>query len=142
MIGLSLPPKAPIMPTSDDFEPQLGRIGDKGRKPRPRKFLSRVIAATNLARGGAPGRVRQSAFTGSRIGRGAGVGRVLSSRDRFAAFRQRRVVVKFSIVHLGGNGFSVAKAHLRYVERARTQREGAGGRSDGTSDEPVGGERG
>src|SRR3546814_11140147 len=79
MIGLSLPPKAPIMPTSDDFEPQLGRIGDKGRKPRPRKFLSRVIAATNLARGGAPGRVRQSAFTGSRIGRGPGGRRGLGS---------------------------------------------------------------
>src|SRR3546814_17129192 len=124
MIGLSLPPKAPIMPTSDDFEPQLGRIGDKGRKPRPRKFLSRVIAASNLARGGAPGRVRQSAFTGSRIGRGSGVGPVLSSRARFAAFRQRRVVVKFSIFHLGGHVFSVAKAHLRYVERYGTTRYG------------------
>src|SRR3546814_4323824 len=72
MIGLSLPPKAPIMSTYDDFEPRLGRLGDKGQKPRPRKFLSRVIAAANLARGGAPGRARQSAFTGSRIGRGAG----------------------------------------------------------------------
>src|SRR3546814_10920593 len=80
--------KAPIMSTYDDFEPRLGRLGDKGQKPRPRKFLSRVIAAANLARGGAPGRARQSAFTGSRIGRGAGVGRVLSSRDRFTALRQ------------------------------------------------------
>src|SRR3546814_3111501 len=81
MIGLSLPPKAPIMSTYDDFEPRLGRLGDKGQKPRPRKFLSRVIAAANLARGGAPGRARQSAFTGSRIGRGAGVGRVLRSEE-------------------------------------------------------------
>src|SRR3546814_9129890 len=98
MIGLSLPPKAPIMSTYDDFEPRLGRLGDKGQKPRPRKFLSRVIAAANLARGGAPGRARQSAFTGSRIGRGAGVGRVLSSRDRFTAFRQRRAIVKVRTV--------------------------------------------
>ena len=115
------------MPTSDDFEPRLGRIGDKGRKPRPRKFLSRVIAAANLARGGAPGRARQSAFTGSRIGRGAGVGRVLSSRDRYAAFRQRRVIVKVRTVKLGGNGFEVVKAHLRYVERDGTTREGGRG---------------
>ncbi|MGH6650785.1 MAG: relaxase/mobilization nuclease RlxS [Sphingopyxis sp.] len=115
------------MPTSDDFEPRLGRIRDKGQKPRPRKFLSRVIAAANLARGGAPGRARQSAFTGSRIGRGAGVGRVLSSRDRFAAVRQRRVIVKVRTVKLGGNGFDVAKAHLRYVERDGTTREGGRG---------------
>ena len=115
------------MPTSDDFEPRLGRIGDKGRKPRPRKFLSRVIAAANLARGGAPGRARQSAFTGSRIGRGAGVGRVLSSRDRYAAFRQRRVIVKVGTVKLAGHGFSGAKAHLRYVERDGTTREGGRG---------------
>ncbi|MBB5708578.1 relaxase/mobilization nuclease RlxS [Sphingopyxis panaciterrulae] len=115
------------MPTSDDFEPRLGRIGNKGQKPRPRKFLSRVIAAANLARGSAPGRARQSAFTGSRIGRGAGVGRVLSSRDRFAAFRQRRVIVKVRTAKLGGNGFDVAKAHLRYVERDGTTREGGRG---------------
>ena len=123
MIGLSLPSKAPVMPTNDDFEPRLGRLGDKGRKPRPRKFLSRVIAATNLARGGAPGCAQQSAFTGSRIGRGAGVGRVLSSRDRYGAFRQRRVIVKVRTIKLGGNGFEVAKAHLRYVERDGTTRE-------------------
>ncbi|MCW0197621.1 relaxase/mobilization nuclease RlxS [Sphingopyxis sp.] len=115
------------MPTSDDFEPRLGRLGDKGQKPRPRKFLSRVIAAANLARGGAPGRARQSAFTGSRIGRGAGVGRVLSSRDRFTAFRQRRAIVKVRTVKLGGNGFEGAKAHLRYVERDGTTREGGRG---------------
>ena len=115
------------MSTEDDFEPRLGRLGDKGRKPRPRKFLSRVIAAANLARGSAAGRARQSAFTGSRIGRGAGVGRVLSSRDRFAAFRQRRVIVKVRTVKLGGNGFEVAKAHLRYVERDGTTREGGRG---------------
>src|SRR3546814_3545853 len=98
------------MPTNEDFEPRLGLLGDKGRKPRPRKFLSRVIAAANLARGGAPGRARQSAFTGSRIGRGAGVGRVLSARDRYAAFRQRRVIVKFRAVKLGGNGFEDRKS--------------------------------
>ena len=115
------------MSTEDDFEPRLGRIGDKGRKPRPRKFLSRVIAAANLARGGVPGRSRPSVFTGSRIGRGAGVGRVLSARDRYAAFRRRRVIVKTRTVKLGGKGFEGAKAHLRYVERDGTTREGGRG---------------
>lgn len=115
------------MSTEDDFEPRLGRIGDKSRKPRPRKFLSRVIAAANLARGGVSGRSPRSAFTGSRIGRGAGVGRVLSARDRYAAFRRRRVIVKTRAVKLGGKGFEGAKAHLRYVERDGTTREGGRG---------------
>ncbi len=125
------------MSSDDDFEPRLGRLGDKGRKPRPRAFLSRVIAAANLARGGAPSRARQSAFTGSRIGRGAGVGRVLSARDRYAAFRQRRVIVKFRTVKLGGNGFEGAKAHLRYVERDGTTREGERGRLYGADADEV-----
>lgn len=125
------------MPSNDDFEPHLGRLGDKGRKPRPRKFISRVIAATNLARGGAPGRARQSAFTGSRIGRGAGVGRVLSSRDRYAVFRQRRVIVKVRTVKLGGKGFDAAKAHLRYVERDGTTREGGRGQLYGADADKV-----
>ncbi len=115
------------MSSEDDFEPRLGRLGDRGRKPRPGKFLARVIAAANLARGGSPGRARRSAFTGSRIGRGAGAGRVLSARDRYATFRQRRVVVKVRLVKLGGNGFEGAKAHLRYVERDGTTRDGGRG---------------
>ncbi len=125
------------MPSNDDFEPRLGRLGDKGRKPRPRKFISRVIAATNLARGGASGRGRQSAFTGSRIGRGAGVGRVLSSRDRYAAFRQRRVIVKIRTVKLGGKGLDAAKAHLRYVERDGTTRGGGRGQLYGADADKV-----
>ena len=125
------------MPSNDEFEPRLGRIGDKGRKPRPRKFISRVIAATNLARGGASAHARQPAFTGSRIGRGAGVGRVLSSRDRYAAFRQRRVIVKIRTVKLGGKGFDAAKAHLRYVERDGTTREGGRGQLYGADRDKV-----
>ncbi len=125
------------MTTEDDFEPRLGRLGDRGGKPRPRKFLSRVIAAANLARGGAPGSVRRSAFTGSRIGRGAGVGRVLSSRDPYAAFRQRRVIVKFRTVKLGGKGFEGARAHLRYVERDGTTRDGGRGQLYGADADEV-----
>lgn len=125
------------MPTDDDFEPRLGRLGDKGRKPRPRKFLSRVIAAANLARGGALERSSRSAFTGSRIGRGAGVGRLLSARDRYAAFRRRRVVVKFRIAKLAGKGFQGAAAHLRYVERDGTTPDGERGRLYGAEADVV-----
>lgn len=137
MMALPLPKMALCMSTTDDFEPQLGRPGDRGRKPRPRKFLSRVIAAANRARGGAPGRVRPSAFTGSRIGRGAGVGRVLSARDRYAAFRRRRVIVKVRTVRLGGKGFEGARAHLRYVERDGTTREGGRGQLYGAEADKV-----
>lgn len=125
------------MTIEDEFEPRLGRMrGDE--KPRsPRKFLHRVIAAANLARGGAPGLSRKTGFTGSRIGRGAGVGRVLASRDRFAAFRQRRVIVKIRPVTLGGKGFAVAKAHLRYVERDGTTRDGDRGQLYGAETDKV-----
>ena len=50
------------MATDDMFEPELGRIGDR------------------RGNGG-----RRSAFAGSRIGRGAGAGRLLARRDRYAA---------------------------------------------------------
>jgi type IV secretory pathway VirD2 relaxase len=127
MVGLSLAGFRIIMPTDDDFEPRLGRMRSRGKGKQGRKFLSRVIAAANLARGGARGRSGRSGFTGSRIGRGAGVGRVLSARDRYAAFRRRRVVVKVRIVTLRGKGFAIAKVHLRYVERDGTTREGRRG---------------
>lgn len=136
---IAAPPlkSAPAMSSEDDFEPRLGRLGNPGRKPRPGKFLARVIAAANLARGGAPGRARRSTFTGSRIGRGAGAGRLLSARDRYAAFRQRRVIVKVRLVKLGGNGFEGAKAHLRYVERDGTTREGERGQLYGADADAV-----
>src|SRR5690606_11387914 len=127
MVGLSLAGFRIIMPTDDDFEPRLGRMRSRGKGKQGRKFLSRVIAAANLARGGARGRSGRSGFTGSRIGRGAGVGRVLSAGDRYAAFRRRRVVVKVRIVALRGKGFAIAKVHLRYVERDGTTREGRRG---------------
>jgi type IV secretory pathway VirD2 relaxase len=126
-LGSRFPFLAPHMPSDDDFEPELGRLRSRGGQPRARKFLSRVLAAANLARGGGAARSRRTGFTGSRIGRGAGVGRVLSARDRYAAFRQRRVIVKARLVLLKGKGFDGAKGHLRYVERDGTTREGGRG---------------
>ncbi|MBC2861908.1 relaxase/mobilization nuclease RlxS [Stappia sp. 28M-7] len=113
----------------DDFKPKLGKIRSCGSKGG-RKFLHQVLAASNLARGGAGG-TRKSRFTGSRIGRGAGVGRVLANRDRYAAFRQRRVIIKSRIVKLAGKGMAKgmenARAHLRYIQRDGVTREGEPG---------------
>ncbi|WP_328804933.1 relaxase/mobilization nuclease RlxS [Stappia albiluteola] len=113
----------------DDFKPKLGKIRSRGSKGG-RKFLHQVLAASNLARGGAGG-TRKSRFTGSRIGRGAGVGRVLVNRDRYAAFRQRRVIIKSRIVKLAGKGMAKglegARAHLRYIQRDGVTREGEPG---------------
>lgn len=114
------------MDGNDDFEPRLGRLRDAGRG-RGRKYLHRVLAAANLARAGSGATGRRTRFDGSRIGRGSGVGRVLASRDLYAAFRQRRVIVKSRIVKLAGKGAAAARAHLRYIERDGTTRAGGRG---------------
>lgn len=126
------------MSDDDDFEPRVGRMRAKGNK-RARTYLSRVLAATNLARGGAAGRTQRSRFDGSRIGRGSGVGRVLGSRDRYAAFRARRVIIKSRIVKLAGKGAAAARAHLRYVERDGTTRDGGRGQLYGADNDKVDG---
>jgi type IV secretory pathway VirD2 relaxase len=110
----------------DDFEPFLGRMRSLGRKGS-RKYLHQVLAATNLARGGVATGSKRGTFHGSRIGRGGVVGRVLAGRDRFAAFRDRRVIIKSRIVKLSGNGLGAARAHLRYVQRDGTSRDGKPG---------------
>lgn len=116
----------PAMFDDDEFVPRLGRMRAKGSK-QGKKFLSRVLAAANLARGGAAGHARRGRFDGSRIGRGSGVGRVLGSRDHYAAFRARRVIIKSRIVKLAGKGFAAARAHMRYIERDGTTRDGGRG---------------
>lgn len=124
------------MSSDDDFEPRLGRMRAKGGRAH-RKFLHAVLAATNLARGGAWTPARKSGFDGSRIGRGAGVGRVLSRRDSYAAFRRRRVIVKSRIVRLAGKGMNRAQAHLRYLERDGTTRDGGRGQLYGAEVDKV-----
>lgn len=116
----------PGMSDDEDFEPRLGRMRARG-KGRGKKYLQRVLAAANLAGAVLGGSKLRARFDGSRIGRGSGVGRVLTSRDRFAAFRQRRVIVKSRIVKLAGKGAAAARAHLRYIERDGTTRDGARG---------------
>jgi len=111
------------MKDDDDFTPRLGRIRSRGSK-RGRRYLHQVLRSVALADGRSSGR---GAFQGNRIGRGSGVGRVLASRDRYAAYRSRRVIVKSRIVKLKGQGRKAAQLHLRYIQRDGVTREGLPG---------------
>jgi type IV secretory pathway VirD2 relaxase len=105
----------------DDFELWLGRI------PKDRPFRHRVLKSANLA-GGLKRLGRQTRrFDGSRIGRGSGMGRVLGASGRHSGERSRRAVVKARIVRLAGKGARGAVAHLRYLQRDGTTREGERG---------------
>ncbi len=120
----------------DDFEPRLGKIRSTGA--RPPHFLGQVLKAVALA-GGTRGRAR-SRFQGNRIGRGAGVGRVLRARDRYGAYRARRVVIKTRIVKLAGKGLAGAVRHLGYLQRDGVTCEGdPGALYDAASDRAEGG---
>lgn len=108
----------------DDFQPKLGRIRST-RAGTEKSYLQRVLHSA--ARAGGRYAKTNRAFDGSRIGRGAGVARVLRSRDRYAAFRSRRVAVKARIVKLAGKGLAAARAHLRYIQRDGVTRDGQPG---------------
>jgi len=115
------------MVQKDDFEPRLGKVRALG-DAKAKSYLSRVLRSAMLASGSAFGKVpRRAKFTGARIGKGAGVGRVLAARDHLSAYRSRRVIVKFSIPKLAGKGIAAARAHMRYVQRDGVTREGAPG---------------
>ncbi len=111
----------------DEILPRLGRIRSRGSSKRAKRYLQRVLRAIALAggrpRGGSP--KGRSGFQGNRIGRGAGVGRVLASRDRYAAFRARRVVVKTRIVKMAGKGLD-ARAPPSPLHPARRRRPATG----------------
>lgn len=110
--------------SDDDFTPTLGRQRGKDGKTVVR-YGGRIAAAARLA--GTKTGVRSRRFDGSRIGRGASIGRLLSSRDRLAGFRARRAVVKASLIRLAGKGGQAARAHMRYIQRDGVTREGLPG---------------
>jgi hypothetical protein len=116
------------MSRDDDFEPKIGGIRTSGDRVRSR-FAQEVERAIALEggrkRSGESSRRRT--FDGSRIGRGAGVGRVLASRDRYAPLRSRRVVIKTRIIKLAGRGLKGARTHLRYLQRDGVTGEGLPG---------------
>ena len=122
--------------TDDDFEPKLGRMRAKGSR-HGRKYLHRVLAATALA--GGLRRAGRRRFDGSRIGRGAAMGRLLRSRNRYAGLRARRAIVKTRLVRLGGKGLAAARAHLRYIQRDGVTREGSPGELYGREQDRVDG---
>ncbi|HEY5237993.1 MAG TPA: relaxase/mobilization nuclease RlxS [Rhizomicrobium sp.] len=110
----------------DEFEPRLGKIRSRSNK-KVRTYLQRVLKGVALAGGRSIGGGRKRTFDGTRIGRGAGAGRVLASREPHAAFRSRRVIVKSRIVKLKGAGQKAAYLHLRYIQRDGVSREGEAG---------------
>jgi len=112
------------MSEDDEFTPRLGRQRQQGGK-RARRYLGRVVGAA--IRSAEKGAIRSRRFDGSRIGRGASMGRLLSSRDRFGGMRARRAVVKTRLVRIGTKGMPAARAHLRYIQRDGVTREGAPG---------------
>ncbi|MER8716601.1 relaxase/mobilization nuclease RlxS [Mesorhizobium sp. M1295] len=107
----------------EEFKPSLGKIGSRGSKVGKR-FAGQIRAAINRAGGGSG---RRGRFIGSRAGRGGAAAAVLRARDRHAALRQRRAVVKARIVKLAGKGVDAARAHLRYLQRDGITREGEPG---------------
>lgn len=113
------------MSEDEEFTPRLGKMRNRGGGKRARRYISTVVVAA--VRSAEKGAIRSPRFDGSRIGRGASMGRLLSSRDRLAAFRARRAVVKTRLVRLGGKGQSAARAHLRYIQRDGVTRKGAPG---------------
>jgi type IV secretory pathway VirD2 relaxase len=125
------------MAEENDFEPKLGRPKSRGGK-QARKYLGRILAAANLARGGARANGGKAAgYSGARHGRGAGVGRLLSTTSGRAFDGRRRVVIKASIVRLAGKGAGAAAAHLRYLQRDGTTREGDGGKLYGRDSDDI-----
>lgn len=123
-----------------DFRPRPGRIRDQGRAigRRSQSFVAQVMKAAARANGGPltqtqlSGGKRRGGSTGkgrcSRIGRGQAVADLLKRQaaERSPAQRQRRVVVKARIVrHRARSG--AAGAHLRYIQRDGTTRDGERG---------------
>ncbi|MES2291530.1 MAG: relaxase/mobilization nuclease RlxS [Pseudomonadota bacterium] len=110
------------MSGEDDFEPHLGRMRNRGGG-KARRYVGLVTAAAARAGLDSRGSLRRR-FDGSRIGRGASMGRVLSSRGA----TMRRAVVKTRLIRLSSKARSAARAHLRYLQRDGVTREGEPGR--------------
>lgn len=109
---------------TDQFEPKLGRMRAPAAK-RGRRYLAQVLRSAARV-GNTFGQKGRSPHCG-RVGRGAGIGRLLWSRDRLAGLRARRAIVKTRLVRLQGKGLGAARAHLRYIQRDGVQRDGAPG---------------
>ncbi|ARW10895.1 Dihydropteroate synthase [Acetobacter ascendens] len=142
------------MSAGDDnrFRPRPGRIrADTPKVGRARSFLTRVRTVTRQQqaasggsgrpRGGGPGRVTKedggiSSGRGVRRGRGAAFVRARNLSNGWSHRRpgSRRVAVKSRSVRAAGRNGKAA-AHLRYIQRDGTARDGERGRLySGTED--------
>lgn len=131
---------------ASDLRLRAGKIRDRGSAAsrRPRSFVAQVMKAVTKAKGAGVGLAstrrgrsdrRDGASSRPRKGRCCRIGRGQAAAERLKAAaegrgpgeRMRRVVVKARIVRLklGSKG---ADAHLRYLQRDGTDREGEKGR--------------
>ncbi len=138
-----------------DFRPRPGRVRDRGARvnPRARSFVDQVMRAATRANGGplkltemrgerrrGNGQTRPKKGRCSRIGRGQAVADRLkfTAGERGPGQRMRRVVVKARIVRLK-LGSRAADAHVRYLQRDGTSRDGERGRLYGAETEEADG---
>src|SRR5262249_27357722 len=132
---------------SFDFRPKPGRVRDRGDRTghRARSFVTQVMAAAAKANGGplAPSQLRGqrggTVRARPRKGRCCRIGRAqavadrlkLTAGERARGKGMRRVVVKARIVRLKV-GSRAADAHIRYLQRDGTTRDGERGRFYGS----------
>jgi type IV secretory pathway VirD2 relaxase len=137
-----------------DFRPRPGHVRDRGvrAKPRAQPFVAQVMRAATKANGGSlklaemRGERRGSARKRPRKGRCSRIGRGQAVADRLKRMagergpgqRMRRVVVKARIVRLKA-GSQAADAHIRYLQRDGTTRDGERGRLYGAETESADG---
>ncbi len=109
---------------TDEFEPRLGRIGDRARRGDQRFAKQLKKAAARLGR--QSGKAR---FSGAGIGRGGASARSIEMlTQRLPRFRMRRVIVKTHVSRPPrGGGAGALKAHLGYIQRDGVERDGSGG---------------
>jgi type IV secretory pathway VirD2 relaxase len=138
-----------------NFRPRPGRVRDRGVRtgPQARSFVAQVMRAAAKANGGPltlaemrGDRTRRSARKRPRKGRCSRIGRGQAAADRLKRMaadrgpgqRMRRVVVKARIVRLKV-GSRAADAHVRYLQRDGTTRDGERGRLYGAETEAADG---
>src|SRR5436309_8011764 len=139
---------------TSDFRVRPGRIRHRsGRGSASRSFVAQVMLAATRANGGPltlaemrgerrrrSGRKQPGKGRCSRIGRGQAVADRLKrvAAERGPGERMRRVVVKARIVRLKV-GSRAADAHVRYLQRDGTTRDGERGRLYGAETETADG---
>ncbi|ESQ78691.1 DUF3363 domain-containing protein [Asticcacaulis sp. YBE204] len=98
----------------DEFKPRLGKMRAKGKG----SFRGQVLHAVHRAGGTRKGGARFVAK--ARLGRGRAV---VGIRPKGS----RRVVIKARFTRLAGKGLGAARAHLKYLQRDGTTRDGQAG---------------